>query len=58
MQDSKKFLAEEDGPTTVEYATMLAMIIGACIFAVVHSATKTGDSFESSAGAISGAISN
>lgn len=51
-------MAEEEGPTTVEYAIMLAMIIGVCIVAVLHLATKTGDSFESSSGAISGAISN
>ncbi|MDC0287939.1 Flp family type IVb pilin [bacterium] len=54
----KKFLAEEDGPTSVEYAIMLSMIIGICIVAVVYLATKTGDSFDSSSGAISGAISN
>ena len=58
IQDFKKFLAEEEGPTTVEYAIMLAVIIGVCIVAVLHLATKTGDSFESSSGAISGAISN
>lgn len=58
LRDFNKFLAEEDGPTTVEYAIMLAMIIGVCIVAVVYLATKTGDSFDSSSGAISGAISN
>ena len=58
LRDFKKFLAEEDGPTTVEYAIMLAMIIGVCIVAVVYLANQTGDSFDSSSGAISGAISN
>ena len=54
----KKFLAEEDGPTTIEYAIMLAMILSVCIVAVAYLATKTGDSFDSSSGAISGAMTN
>ncbi|HBV62510.1 MAG TPA: Flp family type IVb pilin [Rhodopirellula sp.] len=58
LTDIKKFLAEEDGPTTVEYAFMLAMILGVCIVAVAYLATKTGDSFDASSGAISGAMSN
>ena len=31
LTDIRKFLAEEDGPTTVEYALLLAMILGVCI---------------------------
>ncbi len=58
LADIKKFLTEEDGPTTVEYAIMLAMILGVCIVAVTYVATKTGDSFDASSGAISGAMSN
>ena len=58
LTDIKKFLAEEDGPTTVEYAIMLAMILGVCIVAIAYLATKTGDSFDSSSGAIWGAMSN
>jgi pilus assembly protein Flp/PilA len=27
----RRFLASEDGPTTVEYAVMLALIIAACL---------------------------
>jgi pilus assembly protein Flp/PilA len=54
----KVFLGEEQGPTTVEYAIMLAMIIGICIVAVVYLASSTGESFDTSSGAISGAISN
>ena len=58
LTDIKKFLAEEDGPTTVEYAIMLAMILGVCIVAVAYLANKTGDSFDSSSGSISGAMTN
>mgnify|MGYP006109507397 FL=1 len=54
----KAFLGEEQGPTTVEYAIMLAMIIGICIVAIVYLASRTGESFDTSSGAISGAISN
>jgi len=52
------FLGEEQGPTTVEYAVMLALIVGVCIVAVASLATRTGESFDHSSGAISGAISN
>jgi len=58
MKAIRRFLAEDEGPTTVEYAVMLAMIIGVCIVAAVFLAEKTGDSFNSTSGAISGAISN
>jgi pilus assembly protein Flp/PilA len=30
----KKFLASEDGPTTVEYAVMLALVIVLCLTAL------------------------
>ena len=30
----KKFLVSEDGPTAVEYAVMLALIIGVCLAAI------------------------
>jgi pilus assembly protein Flp/PilA len=34
MQFLRKFLREEDGPTAVEYAVLLALIIAACITAI------------------------
>jgi pilus assembly protein Flp/PilA len=52
------FLAEEDGTTAVEYAVMLAMIIAVCIISVTFLASKTADSFDTSADAISGAFGN
>lgn len=45
----KKLLVEEDGPTAVEYAVMLALIVGACIGAVHAMADATAESFDSSA---------
>jgi len=52
------FLGEEDGPTAVEYAVMLALIVAVCISSVGFLATQTADSFNSSSDAISGAFAN
>ena len=41
----KKFLASEDGPTAVEYAVMLALIVVVCITTVTNLGTKVNDSF-------------
>jgi pilus assembly protein Flp/PilA len=45
----KALLREEDGPTAVEYAVMLALIVAACIGAVHAMAHATADSFDTSA---------
>lgn len=45
-------VTEEDGPTAVEYAVMLALILGVCAAAAQVMATATSDSFDSSASAI------
>lgn len=50
----KKLLREEDGPTAVEYAVMLAMIVVACIGAVHSMANATADSFDTSAQELQG----
>jgi len=42
-----RFLASEDGPTTVEYSVMLALIILVCIAAVRVVGTTASDSFQS-----------
>ena len=54
----KRFLAEEDGPTAVEYAVMLALILLSVMGTVGILATETKDNFDRSATAISGAIGN
>ena len=41
----KKFLASEDGPTAVEYAVMLALIVVACITTITAVGTKVNNSF-------------
>jgi len=52
----KSLLREEDGPTAVEYAVMLALIIVACIGAVQVMAHRTADSFDSSAKELQGVL--
>jgi pilus assembly protein Flp/PilA len=52
----KKFLCDESGPTAVEYAVMLALIVVACIGAVNQMAANTADSFDTSANEIAAAL--
>lgn len=50
------FLKSEDGPTAVEYAVMLAMIVIACLGAVQGMANATADSFDDSAAHLNGVL--
>jgi pilus assembly protein Flp/PilA len=52
----KRLLREEDGPTAVEYAVMLALIVAACVGAVKSMANATGDSFDASAKELDGVL--
>lgn len=49
---------DEQGSTTVEYAVIIALIVGVCIAAVSTLTQATRQSFENSSAAISGAIGN
>jgi pilus assembly protein Flp/PilA len=40
-----KFLQREDGPTAVEYAVMLALIIVVCIAAITTLGSNTNETF-------------
>ena len=42
----KKFLVSEDGPTAVEYAVMLALIVVVCITAVTSVGTAANAKFD------------
>jgi len=46
------FLAVEDGPTAVEYAVMLAMIIMACFAAITTVGAKTSSMLQNAANSI------
>ncbi len=53
-----EFLREEDGPTAVEYAVMLALIVAVCIGTVSTLAEATKASFDASQEAIGNAGGN
>jgi pilus assembly protein Flp/PilA len=46
------FLKREDGPTAVEYAVMLALIIVVCITAITTLGTNTNKTFTSVGAAV------
>ncbi len=48
------FLKEEDGPTAVEYAVMLALIVVVCLAAVGTIGTEAKTKFEAVGTAIAG----
>ena len=52
----QRLLTEEDGPTAVEYAVMLALIVAVCITSVSALAQRTGESFDSSATELSSVL--
>ena len=45
----KTFIVSEDGPTAVEYAVMLALIIVVCIGAVTSIGSKANAKFQAAA---------
>jgi pilus assembly protein Flp/PilA len=49
-----KFLKREDGPTAVEYAVMLALIIVVCITAITALGTNANKTFTNVSNAIAG----
>jgi len=52
----RNFLREEDGPTAVEYAVMLALIMAVVVGSVQFMADNTIQSFQDSGAAIAGAF--
>lgn len=49
----QRFLVSEDGPTAVEYAVMLALIVIVCLTAVRAIGTNAAAKFQESANALS-----
>ncbi len=45
-QKVQRFLVSEDGPTAVEYAVMLALIIIVCLTAISSLGSATSDQFD------------
>jgi pilus assembly protein Flp/PilA len=50
----QRFLASEDGPTAVEYAVMLALIVIVCLTAIRSIGTNANTTFEGVATALGG----
>jgi pilus assembly protein Flp/PilA len=51
----RRFLVSEDGPTAVEYAVMLALIVVACVTVVQNLATQVKTTFNSVSSTMSAA---
>ena len=49
MKKTVRFLKKEDGPTAVEYAVMLALIIVVCIAAITTLGSNSNDTFANAA---------
>ncbi len=50
----KDFLVREDGPTAVEYAVMLALIIVVCLIAITALGTNANKTFTTVSNSIGG----
>ena len=47
VKSVKRFLVSEDGPTAVEYAVMLALIVVVCLSAISAIGTNASATFQS-----------
>ncbi len=54
LRRTRDFLVNEDGPTAVEYAVMLALIIVVCLTAIQAIGTNANATFNSVAGVLPG----
>jgi len=52
---TRRFLVSEDGPTAVEYAVMLALIVVACVAVVQNLATQVKSTFNQVSSSLSAA---
>jgi pilus assembly protein Flp/PilA len=52
-----RFLKSEDGPTAVEYAVMLALIIVVCLVAITQLGNEANNSFSTTADKLKAAAS-
>jgi pilus assembly protein Flp/PilA len=55
IQSARNFLVKEDGPTAVEYAVMLALIIVVCIAAITTLGQNANSTFTTVGNTIGGA---
>jgi pilus assembly protein Flp/PilA len=50
----RRFLVSEDGPTAVEYAVMLALIVVVCVTVIKSLGTSVSTTFSSVQGTLAG----
>jgi len=55
MTKVERFMKSEDGPTAVEYAVMLALIVIVCIASISSIGTQVNSTFETIEGELSSA---
>jgi pilus assembly protein Flp/PilA len=55
IRSAQRFLSAEDGPTAVEYAVMLALIIVVCLIAITALGTNANQTFTTVSNAVGGA---
>jgi pilus assembly protein Flp/PilA len=53
-QRVSRFLSSEDGPTAVEYAVMLALIVVVCLTAISSIGTNAKNTFQSVSDSLAG----
>lgn len=56
MSKILRFLRSEDGPTIVEYAVLLALIVGSMVAAVTYVGEQTNGMSEETVNALSGSL--
>jgi pilus assembly protein Flp/PilA len=54
VKSTVKFLKREDGPTAVEYAVMLALIVVVCIAAITAIGSSSNQTFSRVGSAVAG----
>ncbi len=52
LQQIRRFLVSEDGPTAVEYAVMLALIVVVCLTAISAVGNNASSTFNKVAGSM------
>jgi pilus assembly protein Flp/PilA len=57
VNDLKQFLVSEDGPTAVEYAVMLALIVVVCLTSISTIGTRANTTFTTVSGKLGGTSS-
>ena len=57
VNNVRRFLVSEDGPTAVEYAVMLALIVVVCLVSIQAIGTNANTTFNSVAGVLPGGSS-